>query len=71
MPTKTSPNLSLPETMTTEARLTELGRIVAAGILRMDRKSSLISGSDGDSSLAITPTKSVSRTRATARVGES
>lgn len=70
MPTRTRPNLSFPELLTTDARLSELGRILAAGILRMERKSSAISGPDGDSSLAITPTKSVSRTRATARVGE-
>lgn len=70
MPQTATPERNILDQMPAETRLTELGRILAAGILRMDRKSSPISGPDGDSSLAITPTKSVSRTRATARVGE-
>jgi hypothetical protein len=55
--------------MSTEARLTELGRILAAGVLRMADKSSSISADRGDSSLAISPPKSVSRPRAMARNG--
>ena len=47
----------------------ELGRIVAAGVLRMRQQSSSISGEVGDSSLAIPAAKSVSRPRAEARVG--
>lgn len=63
------PNASLPEDLSTEARLSELGRIVAAGVLRMRQQSSSISADDADSSLAIPATKSVSRPRAQARIG--
>jgi len=55
--------------MTAEARLSELGRIVAAGVLRMREKSSPLSADRGDSSLAILPTKSVSRPGRKARNG--
>jgi hypothetical protein len=55
------PNSLPPEQMTAEARLAELGRIVAAGILRMRQQSSAISAGHGDSSLAILPVRSVSR----------
>jgi len=58
-----------PHLMSTEARLSELGRIVAAGVLRMREQSSPLSGHRGDSSLAIPATKSVSRPRAIARNG--
>jgi hypothetical protein len=70
MPKTVSPERNLLDQMPTESRLTELGLILAAGILRMPEKSSSISATDGDSSLAIPPRKSVSRTRAKARVGE-
>lgn len=56
-------------TMTAEARIAELGRIVAAGVLRLREQSSSLSGESGDSSLAISPAKSVSRPRARARIG--
>lgn len=58
-----------PSTMTAEARIAELGRIVAAGVLRLREQSSSLSGESGDSSLAISPTRSVSRPRAKARIG--
>ncbi len=58
-----------PSTMTADARLSELGRILAAGVLRMADKSSFISADVGDSSLAILPARSVSRPRARARIG--
>ena len=58
-----------PDQMTAEARLSELGRIVAAGVLRMREKSSPLSADRGDSSLAILPTKSVSRPGRKARNG--
>ena len=58
-----------PSTMTAEARIAELKRIVAAGVLRLREQSSSISAHGGDSSLAISPAKSVSRPRAKARNG--
>ena len=58
-----------PSTMTAEARIAELGRIVAAGVLRLRQQSSSISAHGGDSSLAISTTKSVIRPRAKARIG--
>lgn len=58
-----------PSTMTAEARIAELGRIVAAGVQRLREQSSSISAHGGDSSLAISPAKSVSRPRANARNG--
>lgn len=58
-----------PDIMSVDSRLSELGRILAAGVLRMVDKSSPISADVGDSSLAILPVKSVSRPRARARNG--
>lgn len=58
------------DTMTDEERFAELGRIIAAGIIRMLNKSSSISDPSADSSLAIAPSKSVCRTRVRPRVGE-
>ena len=49
--------------------LSELGRILASGVMRMRQQSSFISSASGDSSLAISAAKSVSRPRAEARVG--
>ncbi len=57
-------------TMTDDERFTELGQIIAAGIIRMHAKSSSISAGDADSSLAISRPKSVCRTRGRPRVGE-
>lgn len=64
-----TPNPFHPDQMSAEARLSELGRIVAAGVLRMREQSSPLSDHCGDSSLAISATKSVSRPRAQARIG--
>lgn len=58
------------DTMTDDERFTELGQIIAAGIIRMHAKSSSISASDADSSLGSSPSKSVCRTRGRPRVGE-
>ncbi len=58
-----------PSTMTAEARIAELGRIVAAGVLRLREQSSPLSAHGGDSSLAIPVSKSVSRPRGKARNG--
>lgn len=56
--------------MTDDERFTELGQIIAAGIMRMHAKSSSISAPGADSSLAIPPAKSVCRTRGHPRAGE-
>lgn len=64
------PNSLSPAQMSSDARISELGRILAAGVLRLRDKSSSLSAKSGDSSLAILPTKSVSRPRAKARIGE-
>jgi len=58
-----------PDQMSAEARLAELGRILAAGIQRMREQSSSISAASGDSSLAIPASKSVSRPGHKARNG--
>lgn len=50
-----------PALMTTDARLAELGWIVAAGVLRLRAQSSPLSAASGDSSLAIPMPRSVSR----------
>lgn len=63
------PNALAPDQMMPDARIAELGRIVAAGVLRLREQSSSLSGESGDSSLAISPAKSVSRPRARARIG--
>lgn len=59
-----------PAHMSADARLTELARILAAGVLRMLEQSSSLSSDSGDSSLAILPTRSVSGLRRTKRLGE-
>ena len=58
------------DTMTDDERFTELGQIIAAGIIRMHAKSSSISAGDADSSLGSSPGKSVCRTRGRPRAGE-
>lgn len=55
--------------MTDDERFTELGQIIAAGIIRMHAKSSSISAGDADSLLGSSPSKSVCRTRGRPRVG--
>ena len=63
-------SLNPVDTMTDDERFTELGQIIAVGIMRMHAKSSSISAPGADSSLAISPGKSVCRTRGRPRVGE-
>ncbi len=63
------PNAIAPDQMTPDARIAELGRIVAAGVLRLREQSSSISDGCRDSSLAIPVTKSVSRPGRRARIG--
>lgn len=47
------PNPLCPERMSPDARLAELGRILAAGVVRLNAgKSSSLSHADGDSSVA-------------------
>jgi hypothetical protein len=58
-----------PELISTDERLSELGRILASGVLRMRQQSSSFSDSEGDSSLAFLPTRSGGVPRAEARVG--
>jgi len=58
-----------PDIMSVDSRLSELGRILAAGVLRLREQSSPLSDEGGDSSLAILPARSVSRLRARARIG--
>jgi len=49
---RSGPNPLSPATMSTEARLAEIGRIFAAGLIRMARtKSSSLSAGAGDSFL--------------------
>jgi hypothetical protein len=64
------PNCLPPAQMSTDARISELGRIIAAGVLRLRDKSSGLSAEEGDSSLAIVPTKSVSRRPRPKWIGE-
>lgn len=64
-----TPNPFHPDQMSAEARLAELGRILAAGIQRLREQSSSISADSGDSSLAIPASKSVSRPGHKARKG--
>lgn len=58
-----------PELISTDERLSELGRILAAGVLRMRQQSSRFSDNERDSSLAFLPTRSGGVLRAQARVG--
>ena len=69
MNAQSHPNALAPDQMTPDARIAELGRIVAAGVLRMRDQSSSLSAASGDSSLGSPLTRSVSRPRARARIG--
>jgi hypothetical protein len=62
-------NSLCPSQLSTEARLAELGHILAAGVLRLHNKSSILSAISEESSLAILATRSVRRPRARARIG--
>lgn len=58
------PNALDPARMTPAERLAELGRILAAGLIRMKaRKSSLLSADGGESSVDLRPPKSGHATR--------
>jgi hypothetical protein len=59
-----------PTLMTPEARICELGQIIATGVLRMREQSSPLSAPSADSSLAFPAGKSVSRSGYDARNGE-
>ena len=56
------PNPLCPERMSPEARLAELGRILAAGVIRLNTaKSSSLSADSGDSFVDLPPGKSGGR----------
>ncbi len=56
------PNSIPPDRMTPEARLSEIGRILAAGVMRrIAMKSSALSPTSGDSFVDFRPRKSGSR----------
>ena len=56
------PNSIPPDRMTPEARLAEIGRILAAGVLRrIAMKSTALSPGNGDSFVDFSPRKSGSR----------
>lgn len=59
-----------PSLMTPEARICELGQIIATGVLRMREQSSPLSAPSADSSLGFPASKSVSRSGYDARNGE-
>ena len=56
------PNPLCPERMSPEARIEELGRILAAGVVRLNaEQSSDLSAEDGDSFVDFSPRKSGGR----------
>ena len=56
------PNPLCPERMSANARLTEIGRILAAGVIRLNaEQSSDLSAEDGDSFVDFSPRKSGGR----------
>lgn len=59
-----------PTMMTPEARISELGQIIATGVLRMREQSSPLSVPSADSLLAFPACKSVSHSGFDARNGE-
>ena len=64
------PNSIPPDRMTPEARLAEIGRIVAAGVMRRSAsKSSGLSAAGGDSSVDLAVPKSGCRRRKRIRIG--
>lgn len=61
-----------PERMSPEARLTELGRILAAGVIRLEaRKASSLSAEPGDCFVDFRPRKSGARRGKRIRIGGS
>ena len=64
------PNPICPERMSADARLEELGRILAAGVIRLNAaKSSDLSSEDGDSFVDFSPRKSGGRRAKRIRIG--
>ena len=65
------PNPLCPERMSPEARIEELGRILAAGVIRLNAaQSSSLSADIGDSFVDFSPRKSGGRHAKRIRIGE-
>ena len=65
------PNPLCPERMSPEARLAELGRILAAGVIRLNAaKSSTLSADSGDCLVDLPPRKSGGRRAKRLPLGE-
>ena len=61
-PPISGPNPLCPDRMSADARLAEIGRILAAGVVRLNaKKSSGLSAQDGDSFVDFSPRKSGGR----------
>ena len=64
------PNPLCPERMSADARLTEIARILAAGVVRLNAaQSSDLSADDGDSFVDFSPRKSGGRRAKRIRIG--
>lgn len=64
------PNPLCPDNMSARARFEELGRILAAGVIRLNTaKSSPLSAADGDSFVDFSPRKSGGRRAKRIRIG--
>jgi hypothetical protein len=64
------PNPQCPERMSSEARLVEIGRIMAAGVMRLNAaQSSGLSAETGDSFVDFSPRKSGGRRAKRIRIG--
>ena len=64
------PNPLCPDNMSARARLEELGRILAAGVIRLNTtKSSSLSADSGDSFVDFSPRKSGGRRAKRIRIG--
>lgn len=64
------PNPQCPERMSSEARLAEIGRILAAGFIRLNAaQSSGLSAENGDSFVDFSPRKSGGRRAKRIRIG--
>ena len=64
------PNPICPERMSAQARLVEIGRILAAGVVRLNAtKSSGLSAENGDSFVDFSPRKSGGRRVKRIRIG--
>ncbi|WP_372922432.1 hypothetical protein [Roseovarius sp.] len=64
------PNPQCPDNMSARARLEELGRILAAGVIRMNATQSIdLSAASGDSFVDFSPRKSGGRGAKRIRIG--